>query len=69
MKKAWSKIVSMVLVLSTLLTALPIGAYADAGQAQELYIKSLQLTRADSREEAKEILEGDGYIFLDASAR
>lgn len=67
MKKAWSKIVSMVLVLSTLLTALPIGAYADAGQAQELYIKSLQLARADSREEAKEILEGDGYIFLDAN--
>ena len=66
MKKAWLKIVSLVLVISTLLTALPTTAFAEGSENGEVYIKSVQLARAETKEEAKSLLEDEGYIFLDA---
>ena len=67
MKKAWLKIVSLVLVISTLLTALPITAFAEGSENGEVYIKSVQLARAETKEEAKSLLEDEGYIFLDGN--
>ena len=67
MKKAWLKIVSLVLVISTLFSTLPMTAFAEGAAAEEVYIKSVQLARADSKVEAKSLLEDEGYIFLDAN--
>ena len=63
MKKAWLKIVSLVLVISTLLTALPITTFAEGSENGEVYIKSVQLARAETKAEAKALLEDEGYIF------
>ena len=67
MKKAWQKIVSLVLVISTLLTALPITTFAEGSENGEVYIKTVQLARAETKEEAKSLLEDEGYIFLDGN--
>ena len=45
--KLWLKIVSLVLVISTLLAMLPITAIAEGAENEALYIKSIQLARAD----------------------
>ena len=67
MKKAWLKIVSLVLVVSILLTTLPITAFAEEMEGDEIYIKSVQLARAETKNEAKSILEREGYILLDGN--
>lgn len=53
MKKAWLKIVSLMLVISTLLTTLPLTAFAEGTETEEVYIKSVQLARADSKRKQK----------------
>ena len=65
MKKMWQKFVALVLVISTLLTALPINTFAQDAENGEVYIKSVQLARAETKEEAKSLLEDEGYIFLE----
>mgnify|MGYP006969184004 FL=1 len=67
MKKAWLKIVSLVLVISMLFTALPTTTFAKGSEYGEIYIRSVQLARAETKEEAKSLLEDEGYIFLDAN--
>ena len=67
MKKAWLKIVSLVLVISMLLTALPTTTFAKGSEYGEIYIRSVQLARAKTKEEAKSLLEDEGYIFLNAN--
>ena len=67
MKKAWLKIVSLVLVISTLFSTLPTTVFAEGAEAEEVYIKSVQLARAETKEEAKKLLEAEGYIFLDGN--
>ena len=67
MKKTWLKIVSLVLVISTFLTALPMTTFSVGVGVGEVYIKSVQLARAETKEEAKSLLEDEGYIFLDAN--
>lgn len=67
MKKNLLKIVSLVLVLSTLLAALPITVFAEEADSEEVYIKAVRLARADTEEEAKALLEADGYLFLDGN--
>ena len=64
------KLLSVLLVMATLLTALPISAFAEsaanpAASGNEVYIKDIKLTQAKSKEEAKVMLEAEGYIFLD----
>ena len=66
------KLLSVLLVMATLLTALPISALAEsaanpAASGNEVYIKDIKLTQAKSKEEAKVMLEAEGYIFLDAN--
>ena len=60
MKKAWLKIVSLVLVISTLFSTLPTTAFAEGAEAEEVYVKSVQLARAETKEEAKSLLENEG---------
>ncbi len=67
MKKTWLKIVSLVLVISTMLASLPLTAFAEGSENGEVYIKTVQLARAETKEEAKSLLEDEGYIFLDAN--
>ena len=57
MKKAWLKIVSLVLVISMLLTALPTTTFAKGSEYGEIYIRSVQLARAKTKEEARRVLE------------
>ena len=66
-KKIWKKIVSLVLVISTLITTLPMTTSAEGSQNGEVYIKAVQLARAETKEEAKALLEDEGYIFLDGN--
>ena len=66
-KRLLTKIVTVLLVVATLLTALPMSVFAEtAGEAtkEEVYIKSIKLARAKKQEEAKQILEKEGYIFV-----
>ena len=65
MKKMWQKFVAIVLVISNLITALPINTFAQDAENGEVYIKSVQLARAETKEEAKSLLEDEGYIFLE----
>ena len=67
MEKAWLKIVSLVLVISTLLTALPMAAFAEGAETEEIYIKSVRLAQAKTKDKAKTLLESEGYIFLDGN--
>lgn len=61
------KIVSLVLVISVLITALPMTTSAEGTDNGEVYIKTVQLARAETKEEAKTLLEDEGYIFLDGT--
>ena len=73
-RKIWLKVLSVMLVLATLVTTLPLTVFAEEvkseeseSTADELYIKSVKLAQADTAEEAKEILENAGYTFLDGN--
>lgn len=60
------KMLSMLLLLATLVTALPMQAFADTIQEEEeLYLKSVRVATAKSPEEARRQLEAEGYIFLE----
>ena len=68
-KLSW-KIVSLILVLATLMTSLPLTVFAEeinnGGSAeQELYIKEVKLVQAKNREEAANLLALNGYQMLD----
>lgn len=67
MKKKWCiKMISMLLVIATFLGSLPLTVFAEeAQQTAEVYVRSIKLVQAKTKKEAKEILEGDGCIFLD----
>ena len=71
MKKRFSiKLLAVLLVMATLITALPISAVAESivqpsAASKEVYIKDIKLTQAKSRDEAKLMIEEEGYIFLD----
>ena len=66
-RKNWQKILSMVLVISVLLTVCPSTVFAEEAVLGEIYIESVQLVRAETRKEAKALLEEEGYTFLDAN--
>ena len=68
MMRKWNlKIISMVLVIATLMSVVPLNALAaDAQEAvAEVYVESVKMAQAKTREEAKALLEMDGYIFFD----
>ena len=73
--KLYTKIISLILVITTLVTVLPLTVFADeikgessaAGETQEIYIKSVKLAEAKTGEEAKAILEEEGYIFVEGN--
>ena len=72
MKKTWiTKSLSLLLVLATLFGVGPFHALAAVTHAEEtakeLYVKSVKLAQAKTREEAKLLLEEEGYIFLDSN--
>ena len=66
-KGIWLKIVALVLVISTLITAQPMTVFAQDAQTEEIYVQSVQLARANTREEARARLEAEGYIFLEGN--
>lgn len=73
-RKIWLKVLSVMLVLATLVTTLPLTVFAEEvkneeseSTADELYIKSVKLAQADTAEEAKEILAKEGYTLLDGN--
>ena len=47
------EIVSLLLVISTLLTALPVTAFAEGATTKEIYVKSIQLARAKTKKKQK----------------
>ena len=64
-KQLVTKIVSVLLVMATLLSVLPMNIFAETVQkatAEEVYIQSVKLARASSKEEAKQILEKEGRL-------
>ena len=64
------RLISFVLVLATILTALPLTVFSDAVQedgTEDLYIKSVKLVQAKTKEEAKAILKEEGYTLLDGN--
>lgn len=68
--KLYGKIISLILVIATLVTTLPLTVFAqtiEIEKEKELYVKSIKLAQAKSKDEAKAILEGEGYIFLDGN--
>ena len=66
MRNKWGvKILSMLLILATLTTMLPMSILADEIRGTEIYMKSVKIAQAKTREEAKGLLESEGYIFLD----
>ena len=63
---------SSLMILATLMTALPLRIFAEeirseAEAEEETYIRSVKLTKAKTRAEAKEVLEAEGYIFLEGN--
>ena len=74
-RKLHAKIISLILVIATLVTVLPLTVFADeiknegdtASGTNEVYIKSLKLAQAKTKEEAKDALEKEGYIFLEGN--
>ena len=61
------KVIAFLLMLATLMTALPLSAFAqeDPSEAnEEVYLKAVKLAQG-SKESAKEELAAEGYIFLD----
>ena len=72
MKKIWIKLISVFLVLATLFTALPLTVFAAengpaASTGNEVYIKEVKLAEANTGDEAKKILESEGFIFLNSN--
>ena len=66
MKNKWYlKLLSVLLVLATLTAALPMSVFAAEIHDKEVYIKTVKLMQAKTKEEAKDLLEGEGYIFFD----
>ena len=68
MMKKWSvKIISMVLVIATLISVVPLNVLAAEEQvvAAEVYVESIKMAQAKTKEEAKALLEIDGYTFFD----
>ena len=63
-KSLFIKLISVLLALATLMASLPMSVFADAAEP-ELYMKSIKLAQANTKEQAKSLLEADGYIFLD----
>ena len=63
-KSLFIKLISALLALATLMASLPMSVFADAAEP-ELYMKSIKLAQANTKEQAKSLLEADGYIFLD----
>ena len=66
------KMIALLLILATLMTALPLRIFAEeirseAEAEEETYIRSVKLTKAKTRAEAKEVLEAEGYIFLEGN--
>ena len=65
------KILSVLLIFTTLMVSLPLSAFAGDGSEQaataanEVYMKSIKVAQAANKEDAKTYLEGQGYIFLD----
>ena len=74
-RKLYARIIALILVITTLVTVLPLAVFAEeikgenstAGETQEVYIKSVKLAQAKTEEEAKEALEEEGYIFLEGN--
>lgn len=69
MKTTFSvKIISVFLVIATLMVSLPLAIFAENAQGtagKEVYIKSIKVAQANTKEQAKSLLEAAGYIFLD----
>ena len=68
--KLYGKIISLILVLATLFTTLPFTVFAEAVEIEknkDVYVKSIKLARAKDKGEARAILEGEGYIFLEGN--
>jgi hypothetical protein len=66
-KQLVTKIVSVLLVMATLLSVLPMNIFAETVQkatAGEVYMASIKLARAKTKNEARQILEKEGYIFV-----
>ena len=67
------KIISFLIVIATLITTLPLTVFAEeikteeSADAVEIYIKSVKLAEAKTGEEAKAILEEEGYIFVEGN--
>lgn len=67
-KNVLIKFISVMLVLATLLTALPLTVFAEGVNvttAPDVYIKDIKLQQSKDSNTARELLEGEGYIFLD----
>ena len=61
------RFIAFLLMLATLMTALPLVAFAQVGPSaakEEVYLKSVKLEEG-SKEDAKAALVADGYIFFD----
>ena len=62
------KFISILLVIATLMVSLPLNVFAETVQGtaeKEVYIKSIKVAQANTKEQAKSLLEAAGYIFLD----
>ena len=72
-KRVYCKIVSLILVLATLVTTLPLTVFANeigdtvSSAEPEIYIKDIKLVQAKTKEEARLELEAKGYAFLDSN--
>ena len=69
-KKVWSKIVSLVLVIATLVTTLPLTIFAEEIKDEvqlepEMYIKDVILVQGKTKDEASRVITNKGYQFLD----
>lgn len=75
MKNKFStKLISLILAMVLTLLAFPLTTFAEElkdetaeSESEQLYVKSIRLSRADSKEKAKDELESAGYIFLDSN--
>ena len=67
------KIISFLIVIATLITTLPLTVFAEeikteeSADAVEIYIKAVKLAEAKTGEEAKAVLEEEGYIFVEGN--
>lgn len=68
--KLYGKIISLILVITTLVAALPLTVFAETSEIEKnkgLYVKNIKLAQAKTKDEAQAILEDEGYIFLDGN--